>query len=120
MSRILLIGGTGFIGRSLLSSLSSEHTITVVARSLDDKSGILSAQPNITFFSGFDICHPQTFSDFFARHDIVINLAGLVSFHQKDREKLMNINYQGTLNIIAACEKNKIQKLIHVSSTAAL
>lgn len=60
MSRILLIGGTGFIGRYLLSALSPEHVVTVVARSIDGGDS-LSSQQNVSFFSGFDICNPDTF-----------------------------------------------------------
>ena len=47
--------------------------------------------------------------------DIVYHIAALVGpFH--DRSKYMEVNYNGTLNIIEGCKKHKVPKLVYSSS----
>jgi dihydroflavonol-4-reductase len=50
----------------------------------------------------------------------VYNCAGFVSFAAKDKATLHQINVEGTANIVNACLDANIEKLVHVSSVAAL
>ncbi len=50
----------------------------------------------------------------------VYHCAGYVSFSAKDKRELHQINIEGTGNIVNACLDANVEKLIHVSSVAAL
>lgn len=67
--RILITGGTGFIGRALCASLLAEgHQLTVLSRTPDRVSTLIS--PAVTAWSSLDAWQDDTF-------EAVINLAGL-------------------------------------------
>lgn len=50
----------------------------------------------------------------------VYHTAAVVSFHPARRQQMYKINIEGTANIVNASLENKIEKLVHVSSVAAL
>ncbi|MCD4683552.1 MAG: NAD-dependent epimerase/dehydratase family protein, partial [Bacteroidales bacterium] len=52
--------------------------------------------------------------------DIVFHLAAIVSIDNRDRDKIFKVNVQGTRNIIDACIKKKVKRLIHFSSIHTL
>lgn len=52
--------------------------------------------------------------------DKVYHCAAIVSFHGKEKEDLHNINIQGTANVVNECIESGVQKLVYVSSVAAL
>ncbi len=52
--------------------------------------------------------------------DTVIHAAALVSFNPRDREKLYQVNVEGTRNVVNACLEAGVKRLLHVSSVAAL
>ena len=52
--------------------------------------------------------------------DAVVHAAGFVSFNPRNRQKIHNVNVQGTTNVVNACLELGIPKLVHVSSVAAL
>ena len=50
----------------------------------------------------------------------VYHCAGLVSFNPSKAEELMKINVEGTANVVNAALATGVQRLVHVSSVAAL
>lgn len=50
----------------------------------------------------------------------VIHCAGLVSYHEKDKEMLFLTNVEGTKNLVNACLATNTLNFIHVSSIAAI
>lgn len=106
-SRILIIGGTGFIGKKLTEILRG--------KGFSDVRSVSRSGHNVDV-TNYETVHPHV-----AEADVVINMAGLVSFFKGDRERLMRVNHQGALNVLKACEEcERPQRLIHVSSSAAL
>lgn len=120
---IVIIGGQGFVGQYLVRELSknSTNSITITSRNTNKSQYINTSQyPNVTTITGFDIFNQNNILQYVQNQDIVFNLAGLVSFKQKDKSLLNNTNHIGALNVLKACEDGKVKKLIHLSSTAAL
>jgi nucleoside-diphosphate-sugar epimerase len=52
--------------------------------------------------------------------DLVIHSAGMVSFASRDKEKLYQVNTLGTANLVNAMLASGVNKLVHVSSVAAI
>ena len=103
---VLIIGGTGFIGKYLVKSLKANGFTDVLAISRKNHLADIASKKNI--------------EPFIAKADFVINMAGIVSFSKKHRKKLLDINNQGALNVLHLCEKHdNVKKLIHISSTAS-
>jgi nucleoside-diphosphate-sugar epimerase len=50
----------------------------------------------------------------------IFHCAAFVSFRKEDKDTLLNINIEGTKNIVQICLDKKVKKLVHVSSIAAL
>jgi nucleoside-diphosphate-sugar epimerase len=50
----------------------------------------------------------------------VIHGAAVVSFHQADKALMNKVNIEGTRNVVALSQKHNVQKLLYVSSVAAL
>lgn len=52
--------------------------------------------------------------------ECVIHAAAIVSFAQKQKEKMFTINVEGTANVVNACLATGVKRLIHISSVAAI
>lgn len=67
-----------------------------------------------------DILDVRALEDAMENVTQVYHAAGFVSFNQKHRKELFRINVEGTANIVNACLDTGIEKLVHVSSVAAI
>jgi dihydroflavonol-4-reductase len=128
---ILVTGATGLVGTYLLYELTlkGKH-VRALIRPGHDKND----QTNLfRYFDG----HPETLysqiewieGDVLDIHSLeaamsgitqVYHCAALISFNPKDRVSMQRINIEGTSNIVNSCLRNKVQKLVHVSSISAL
>ncbi|MBD3749865.1 MAG: NAD-dependent epimerase/dehydratase family protein [Sphingobacteriales bacterium] len=118
---ILVTGATGFLGAELvLQLLQSETKIRCTKRS---KSAIpqklIAFQNQIEWFDA-DILDLSNLADAFEGITSVYHCAALVSFEPAVKDKMLQTNVEGTANVVNLCLENNIQKLIHVSSIAAL
>jgi dihydroflavonol-4-reductase len=121
MKKILVIGWTGFVGQYLVQKLSQKYQVFVVGRCEHRQPYIdIHTLPNVSVTYGVDTTDISSLERHFQGIDIVINLAWMISFRQKDTQQLLKINHKWTLNVLHCCEKYTIGKFIHVSSTAAL
>lgn len=90
---ILITGATGYIGRFLVSHLLKEgHSIRILSRSKEI--------PKTQFVKG-DILDKSSLEKAAKGCSQVIHLAGLISY-SLPREKLFQINLEGTQNLLAA------------------
>lgn len=124
VNNILITGGCGFLGQYITKDLLN-HFPDAQIKILDLKHNSLSLfdfQQNarIKILTEKDICDYDSIATEFAGIDLVIHLAGLVSFSLKDKDALFRINVDGTRNILRAMQQNNIKHLIHISSVAAL
>jgi dihydroflavonol-4-reductase len=81
-----------------------------------DQPGLFN---NIEWVQG-DINDYLSLTEYMKDVSQVYHIAGLVSFDDRDRQKLFLNNAIGTANVVNACLEKSIEKLCHVSSIAAL
>lgn len=118
--RILVTGGAGFIGRHLVESFLSEHEITIYDNlSNSSKSDIAHLLDKVNFVKG-DILDYKTLLKSSKGVDVVIHLAAKIDVEDSINhpEQTMNVNVNGTQNVLQCCVKNKINKIIFASSAA--
>lgn len=115
--KVLITGGSGFIGRYLVEFLKKSHTVLVY----DDLSNSekLSEEKNVKFCKG-DVLDFEKLLEFSKDVDVMIHLAAISnvtqSISQPDITKKINVD--GTANVLQCCVKNKIKKIIFASSAA--
>jgi dihydroflavonol-4-reductase len=119
--KILVTGATGFVGNVLLEELPKSFPEAEISAFVlpDDPHKIkLHKDKRLRTIEG-DITKRNEVDNGVKGQTHVIHLAGLISYWKKDAKKLMEVNKTGVENIVEACIKHKIQKLVHISSVGA-
>lgn len=121
--KILVTGGAGFIGKHLVKSLLGKgYTVTIFDNFSNSTKDSVSSLVDIgaKIIEG-DITKPLEIINAVKDHDIVIHLAAKISVSESisNPAETFHINVDGTRNVLEACEKNHVKKLI-VSSSAAV
>jgi len=120
---ILVTGGAGFIGKYLVKFLLGKGNDVTI---FDNFSN--STKDSVTFLVDIgakviegDITKPRDILDATKNQDIVIHLAAMISVSESisNPSETFRVNVDGTKNVLVACEKNQVKKLI-VSSSAAV
>jgi len=118
MEKILVTGGTGFLGSHLVKALSdSDYCVRALVRKPSVPS--LSTVPNIELVQG-DIRNPESLSNAIQGIDYVIHCAGLVKAY--NHQQFYEVNAQGTKNLLEAITQSStsIKRFVHISSLAAM
>jgi len=118
--KILITGATGFIGYYITRLLAAQgYTLQLLVRpssKLDELKAILPA-PDFVYGDVEDVFSLEAAMEGCAT---VIHAAAMVSFQAADRQRLFATNTQGTTNVVNVALVAGVQRLIYVSSVAAL
>ncbi|MGI0057292.1 MAG: NAD-dependent epimerase/dehydratase family protein [Nitrosarchaeum sp.] len=106
MNSILVLGGAGFVGRSLIKKLITNK---FRVKALVYKKDI---PYNIEKFKG-DILSPGILNEHIENGDIIINLIGQLTGSDV---KFSDLNIKGGLNLLQSCLNKKNVKIILISS----
>lgn len=118
---ILVTGATGFLGAELvIQLLQREEKIRCTKREDSLIPDILAPYAQKIDWVNADILDFSALEDAFEHVHQVYHCAAMVSFDKKAQNKMTAINVVGTENIVNLCLINGVEKLIHVSSVAAL
>lgn len=117
-SCIIITGSTGLLGSHLLSFLLEKgYKVICPVRKLSKKLPHLS-QKNCTYLSYTTFLESSTFTE--CSEITLIHCAGLVSYQQKDKDALYEVN-KGLTDKVAQWALNaKVSKFIYISSISAL
>jgi len=113
---ILVTGGGGLVGSHLISFLLQEGKRV---RALYHNNIPSIIHQNLEWFKG-DILDVLDVEAALEGITHVYHCAAIVSFDPKDKNQLIKTNIEGTANIVNACIDAGVEKLLHVSSVAAL
>lgn len=128
---ILITGATGIIGSHLaLECLLRGDAVRASYREGSDREMVRRV---MSFWSDdgdelfekiewvkADILDPQSLNNAMKNCETVYHCAAMVSFHPRDRRKMMEVNHDGTANVVNACLENSVKTLCYTSSVAAL
>jgi len=128
VNRLIITGANGFIGRNLVKKLLSNkfESLTLISNSPNIEDKYLSdwkfvKEKSLRFYTA-DIRDKKTIWEIFRNEkaDTCIHLAAKVSVADSiiNPDETMDINVDGTLNVLEASTKSKVNKFIFASSAA--
>ena len=124
-SKILVIGGAGFIGSHLVEELLKEDAGEIVVYDNFSRGTITNLEsalrdPRVSVFSaGGDICQADILKEAMEGKDAVFHLAALwlLQCHEFPRAAF-DVNIRGTFNVIECCRDCGVKKLVSSSSAS--
>jgi UDP-glucose 4-epimerase len=124
-SKVLVIGGAGFIGSFVVSELLKENVAEVViydnfARGKKEYLSYSLKDPRCKIFPiGGDVREIDILDTAMKGVDYVFCLAAMWLLHCKDYPRTaFDVNIAGTFNVLEACVKNNVKKLVWSSSAS--
>ncbi len=116
MMRVVVTGATGHIGNVLVKNLYEHgYEVTAVVLPKDDWKMI---EPYAEIVEG-NILDPAFLEKMFLGAEIVFHLAGIVEIGSGKKKTIFKVNVQGTKNVVNACHKTGIRRLVYTSSVHA-
>jgi nucleoside-diphosphate-sugar epimerase len=122
-------GASGFLGSHLCAILLQKgYSVRAFVKHADDIDRVVQYcslygveyADNLHVVAGGDLTNVDTLVFLVSGADVVFHCAALVSFMKKHHNNLMESNWQGTENVVNACLRAGVKKLVHTSSVAAL
>lgn len=116
--KIIVTGGAGFIGSRLVDFLIKNGFEVLVIDNLS-----YGSERNLNpkaLFKKLDIKNGDKINKCFREFlpDFVFHLAAITSKSSSDKNRIFQTNVLGTTNILKACVKNKVKKIVFASSAA--
>ncbi|MFM2399219.1 MAG: hypothetical protein RL341_1376 [Pseudomonadota bacterium] len=120
MKKILVVGGSGFIGRHVVAKLiTAGYQVTVPTRHRE-RAGHLIMHPTIDVIQA-NVHEPAVLANLVAGQDAVINLVGVL--HSKTGSpygpEFAKSHVELPRSIIAAMQAAKVRRLLHMSALGA-
>jgi len=112
--KILVLGGSGFVGHHVCSRLSLQHhQITVPTRRLPARH--IQMMPGVTVVQA-DVHDAPQLQALVHGHDVVINLIAIL---HGTEEEFTHAHVTLPANLARACHTEKVTRLIHISALGA-
>lgn len=116
--RVLITGGTGFLGSHLCRRMVKDgHAVRVLCRTTSAAEP-LAGLPVERVLG--DVTEPSSVIRAVKDQDWVIHAAASLSYWGRDAAWQRQVNVDGTRHVVQACLKHGVQRLLHVSSVAAV
>lgn len=116
-----LTGATGFLGSHIARVLlEAGHQVRAIRRNSSKMDLIGSLADQIEWIEG-DVLNPDSLEEGMRGSQAVVHAAAFLGFEgKKSEEQLMAVNVGGTANVVDAAIEAGIERLVHISSIAAL
>jgi nucleoside-diphosphate-sugar epimerase len=120
-AKILVTGGTGFIGSYIIKELVEKGFAVRAIRRRNNLPNYISASifQQVEWVDG-DILDVVSLQEAMDSVDAVVHAAAIISFDKRDKKNMYQTNIAGTANIVNTALEKNIQRLVHISSVAAL
>lgn len=120
--KILVIGGAGFIGSHVVEELLKTDVAEVIIYDNFARGKMSNLAPSLTdprcslYPNGGDVREIDILDDAVSQVDGVVHLAAMWLLHCKDFPRTaFNVNIEGTFNVLEACVKHNIERLVYLS-----
>lgn len=124
-SKMLVIGGAGFIGSYIVAELLKEDVKEVIiydnfARGkISNISDSLKDPRCYVYPNGGDVRDTDILNEAMKGVDYVFHLAAMWLLHCKDYPRTaFDVNINGTFNVLEACVRNNVKKVVYSSSAS--
>lgn len=122
LGRVLVTGGSGFVGANLVTELLDRgHHV----RSFDRAPSPLPAHPRLEVLEG-DICDADTVAkavdgiDTIFHTAAIIDLMGGASVTEEYRQRSFAVNVHGTENLVHAAQKAGVKRFVYTASNSVV
>lgn len=118
--KIVVTGGTGFIGSRLVHRLAAAgEDVHALVRASSDLASLKECLDRITLVYG-DVTDIASLHGAFDGAEEVYHCAGITYMGDRKNPLLQRINVDGTQNVLDACRRAKVRRVVHVSSITAV
>lgn len=121
-SRVLVTGGTGFVGAYIIRELVMRgYRVRAIKRATSSLPFFIDASllSKVEWVEG-DVLDLGALEDACDQVDAVIHAAAIVSFAADQRRNMYQTNVQGTANMVNLAIEYGISRFVYISSVAAL
>ena len=115
MKRVLVLGGTGFVGRHLCEKLQRAGWQTTVPTRRAANASAVQHLPRLTVVEA-SVHDEATLTRLLAGHDAVVNLVAILHGNEAAFERA---HVQLPATLARACEASGVRRLVHVSALGA-
>jgi len=114
---IVVTGASGLLGANVVRELLAQaQRVQVRAVIHHDQRALVGLDVEV---SSADLADPASLERAFTGVDVVYHLAGLISLRMDDWEDVQRVNVLGTRNVVEACLRCGVKRLVHVGSVQA-
>lgn len=114
--KIGVTGASGHVG-NMVCRILADQGHDVRAMYYQDKTGLENV--NVELFQG-DVLNKESVDKFVEGREVIIHSAAIISIHGDPTGIVFKTNTEGPKNILEACIKHGVKKLLHLSSTHAV
>ncbi len=116
---ICILGGTGFVGRTLANRLTRDaFALRVLTRNRERNKDNLILLPTLDLVEA-DIHDPKQLKKHFAGCDAIINLVGILNERGRHGAGFQHVHVDLTRKVVEACRENNIKRILHMSALNA-
>lgn len=117
---IAITGANGLLGSFVIRRLIEAGMPFVALKRAGSDTSLLNDVADHVTWRDADVTDPVSLHEALQGCSHVIHAAAMVSFNPRHKQKIFEVNVQGTRNVVNACLNTGIKRLVYISSVAAL
>lgn len=126
-SRVLVTGGTGFVGSEIVRVLREKYPrVSIAVLDLPPEPPAKVTCCNVEYFQA-DVADSEAVGEVTqaAKPDVLVHTAGIVPtraarYNQQQRRECFRVNVEGTKNVLAAAEAAGVKCFVYTSSCTVI
>ncbi|MBI2658927.1 NAD(P)-dependent oxidoreductase [Candidatus Woesearchaeota archaeon] len=120
--RILITGANGLVGKNLIEDMHFSKNKIIATASDTKKLAKFLNKNNLKDIEvrQLDVLEPRKCGILIKKIDVVVHLAAItdVPFSLEHPKKTIDVNYNGTVNVLESMRKNKVKRIVFPSTQA--